>query len=201
MRKSTGGKMSEVNNNKRLEELYQELLAKKNEYYTLIKQLYRFPIQDYTVKSRTGNNLKLSDLFGRHEELILVHNMGKKCPWCTLWADGFNGIIHHLEERAAFVVSTPDEPEVMRRFARSRRWAFNMVSTLGSTLKKDIGFEDDKGDFHPGVSIIRKMGDGTLMHISKTPFGTGDDFCALWYFFDMLDIQNPDWNPQISCHK
>jgi len=182
----------------RIKELYKELTDRKNEYYSLIKKLYRFPVKDYELKSRTGHTLKLSDLFGRHDELILVHNMGKKCPWCTLWADGFNGIVHHLEERAAFAVSTPDEPEVMRRFGRSRRWAFNMVSTQGSTLKKDLGFEDDKGNYHPGVSIIRKMEDGTLMHISKTPFGPGDDFSALWYFFDMLDVPDPDWNPQIS---
>ncbi len=183
---------------KRLNELYHELLAKKDEYYQLVKQVYRFPMQDYCVKSRTGNPIRLSDLFGKHDELILVHNMGKFCPWCTLWADGFNGIIHHLEERAAFVVSTPDEPDVMRKFARSRRWAFNMVSTLGTTLKKDLGFEDENGNYHPGVSIIKKMEDGTLMHISKTPFGPGDDFCSLWYFFDMLDKANPDWNPQIN---
>ena len=183
---------------KRLQELYTELMERKEEYYNLIKKVYRFPIQDYTVKSRNGNSIKLSDLFGKHDELILVHNMGKKCPWCTLWADGFNGIIHHLEERAAFVVSTPDEPEVMGKFARSRRWAFNMVSTQGSTLKKDLGFEEDNGMYHPGVSIIKKMEDGTLMHISKTPFGPGDDFCSVWYFFDMLDKGDPDWNPQIS---
>lgn len=190
--------MSETNAEARLQELYKELLAKKDEYYKLIKQVYRFPIRDYEVKSRTGHPLKLSDLFGKHEELILVHNMGKKCPWCTLWADNYNGIVQHLEERAAFVVSTPDEPDVMRRFARSRGWTFNLVSTLGSTLKKDLGFEDDKGYYHPGVSVIRKMADGTLMHISKTPFGPGDDFCSLWYFFDMLDVPNPDWDPQIS---
>lgn len=183
---------------KRLHELYSELMERKEEYYNLIKKVYRFPIKDYEVKSRTGHPVKLSDLFGNHDELILVHNMGKKCPWCTMWADGFNGIIHHLEERAAFVVSTPDDPEVMRRFARSRRWAFNIVSTLGTTLKKDLGFEDDKGMYHPGVSVIKKMDDGTLMHISKTPFGPGDDFCAVWYFFDMLDKSEPNWNPQIN---
>jgi predicted dithiol-disulfide oxidoreductase (DUF899 family) len=182
----------------KLKALIPELMEKKAEYYRLVKELYRFPVQDYTLKSRTGHSLKLSDLFGTKEELILVHNMGKKCPWCTLWADGFNGIVHHLEERAAFVVSTPDSPEEMRRFARSRRWAFNIVSTQDTTLKKDLGFEDDQGNYHPGVSVIRKMPDGTLLHISKVPFGPGDDFCALWYFFDLLDKPDADWNPQIQ---
>jgi len=185
----------------RLQELYKELTDRKNEYYSLVKKLYRFPVLNYELKSRTGHSIKLSELFGNHDELILVHNMGKKCPWCTLWADNFNGIIHHLEERAAFVVSTPDEPEVMRRFARSRGWVFNMVSTLGSTLKKDLGFEDDKGCCHPGFSVIKKLEDGSLMHVSKTPFGPGDDFCSLWYFFEMLEKQDEEWNPQISYEK
>ena len=37
--------------------------------------------------------------------------MGRGCSYCTLWADGFNGLRHHFEDRAAFVVVSPDTPE------------------------------------------------------------------------------------------
>ena len=40
-------------------------------------------------------------------DLIVIHNMGASCPYCTLWADGFNGIYDHLADRAAFVALQP----------------------------------------------------------------------------------------------
>jgi predicted dithiol-disulfide oxidoreductase (DUF899 family) len=65
----------------------------------------------------TGS-VQLSDLFGEHEDLIVIHNMGVSCPYCTLWADGFNGLIRHLEDRAAFVMVSPDPPDIQKEFAK-----------------------------------------------------------------------------------
>src|SRR5947207_7569269 len=45
--------------------------------------------------------VRLSELFAGKADLILIHNMGTTCPNCTLWADGLNGIYHHLLDRAA----------------------------------------------------------------------------------------------------
>ena len=25
-----------------------------------------------------------------------------------------------------------------------------------------------------------------------------DDFCAVWYLFDLLAVENPDWTPQFT---
>src|SRR6185369_4761666 len=59
------------------------------------------PVADYELTGPDGAPVRLSALFGDRPDLILVHNMGRKCPMCTLWADGFNGIAHHLANRAA----------------------------------------------------------------------------------------------------
>jgi hypothetical protein len=32
-----------------------------------------------------------------------------------VWADGFNGIYEHLADRAAFVLATPNTPQVQAR--------------------------------------------------------------------------------------
>ena len=73
-------------------------------------------VEDYAFQTPAGT-VRLSQLFGDREHLIVIHNMGSSCPACTLWADGFNGIHHHLTSRAAFVVSSPDPPEKRPRRA------------------------------------------------------------------------------------
>ena len=77
-------------------------------------------VQDYVLKDWNNKNVKLSSLFGKNQDLILVHNMGTRCPYCTMWADGFNGVIDHLQDRTSFVVVSPDSPEVQKEFASSR---------------------------------------------------------------------------------
>ena len=84
-------------------------------------------VKDYEFATLDGG-IRLSQLFGTHEYLFVIHNMGTGCAYCTLWADGFNGILRHIENRAAFAISTPDEPAKQHQFKASRNWNFRMVS-------------------------------------------------------------------------
>ena len=77
-------------------------------------------VADYQLATLQGT-VRLSELFGGKADLILIHNMGTTCPNCTLWADGLNGIYHHLLDRAAVVVTSPDPPEVQQRFLSKSR--------------------------------------------------------------------------------
>ena len=58
--------------------------------------------------------------------------MGQGCRYCTLWADGFNGLLSHLESAMAVVLLSKDPPELQRRFANSRGWRFALVSGANS---------------------------------------------------------------------
>ena len=79
------------------------------------------PVEDYALIG-PGGPVKLSALFDGHCDLIIVHNMGRRCPYCTMWADGYNGLRPHLENRAAFAVVSPDSLKVQQAFAQSRGW-------------------------------------------------------------------------------
>ncbi len=61
-------------------------------------------VGDYTFATRDGP-VRLSQLFGDKASLFVIHNMGASCPYCTLWADGFNGLLPHIENHAAFAVA------------------------------------------------------------------------------------------------
>jgi predicted dithiol-disulfide oxidoreductase (DUF899 family) len=141
-------------------------------------------VQDYEFTNTEGT-VRLSELFGQHEDLILIHNMGVSCSYCTLWADGYNGLHPHVVTRTGFAVSSPDRPTVQNKFAASRGWKFPMVSHAGSTFATDMGYVSTKGGWMPGVSVFRREGN-TLLRVSDTGFSPGDDFCTLWHFFDLL---------------
>ena len=154
-------------------------------------------IEDYEFTTTTGT-ARLSQLFGDCDELILIHNMGSGCVYCTLWADGFNGLIDHLEDRAAFVLTSPDSPDHQRDFAASRGWRFRMVSHEDTSFAADMGYYIEEGEypgFHPGVSVFRKDGD-RLLRLSDTSLGPNDDFCAAWHLYNLFPEGPDGWEPK-----
>ncbi|MDB5395703.1 MAG: hypothetical protein JWM91_3209 [Rhodospirillales bacterium] len=152
-------------------------------------------VQDYRFQVM-GGQIALSKLFGDKQELFLIHNMGTGCNSCTLWADGFNGILQHLENRAAFVVSSPDDPQTQEAFKASRGWRFRMVSHQGTHFAQDMGYAHD-GRWHPGVSVFRRT-ERKIYRVSDATFRPGDDFCTAWHFFDLLTDGADDWRPKAS---
>jgi predicted dithiol-disulfide oxidoreductase (DUF899 family) len=148
-------------------------------------------VPDYVFANANGA-VQLSELFADKQDLIVIHNMGASCPHCTLWADGFNGIYNHLANRAAFVVSSPDTPDIQSKFAASRGWRFPMVSHRDTTFATDMGYGSAEGGWLPGVSVFRREGSRNL-RVADSGFASGDDFCSLWHIFDLLPGGAGDW--------
>lgn len=155
-------------------------------------------VSDYILQTSSGKKIRLSQLFGRKKELILIHNMGASCPYCTLWADGFNGILPHLQNRAAFVVESPDRPKTQTAFKKRRGWKFDMVSSHGTSFRFDIGYADEKdAGYWPGVSTFVKKG-GKIYRHADSVFGPGDNYCAAWDLFDLLPGKGTDWEAKFK---
>ena len=96
-----------------------EIAALREKMRLLQQQVEPQEVENYRLATSNGP-VRLAELFGAHERLFVIHNMGTGCPQCTMWADGFNGVLPHLENHAAFVVSSPDDPAVQRAFAAER---------------------------------------------------------------------------------
>ena len=157
-------------------------------------------VADYAFRGPLGETLTLSQAFGDRDELIVVHNMGRTCPYCTLWADGFNGLQKHLEDRAAFLLESPDAPAVQRRFANDRGWKFRMVSSAGTPFKADMGFADEDGDPIPGLSAFRRDEKGQIFRVAHSRLGPGDNFCVAWDLMDLLP-GGAEWQPKFHYFK
>ncbi|TFB19515.1 DUF899 domain-containing protein [Filobacillus milosensis] len=188
--------MADVTVMERIHELELDLIAKKKELAELRKQVDPIVIENYELLDGNGKKVKVDELFQGYDTLIVIQNMGKSCNYCTLWADEINGILHHLESIAPVVFASSDEPKVVSEFADSRNWKFDLISTHGSEFKQALGFETKPGSPQPGVSILKKKGDGTIYQYSSSPFGPGDDFCGMWGFVDLLPESQQDWAPK-----
>jgi predicted dithiol-disulfide oxidoreductase (DUF899 family) len=187
--------MSYRETSQRLAQYRAEIAALRRNMRALQQTLEPEEVQDYGFAT-AGGPLRLSQLFGDKDDLFVIHNMGRSCPACTLWADGFNGVLPHLESRAGFVLSSPDSAEVQRDFAASRGWRMRMVSHQGTSFAADMGYHRD-GRYFPGVSVFRRKG-GKLLRVADTGFQPGDDFCALWHFLDLLPEGDGGWRPRFA---
>ncbi len=170
-----------------------ELRAKMREVQASIEPE---PVRDYEFATPEGM-VQLSDLFGDKRDLIVILNMGTGCVACTLWADGYNGLYPHISDRAAFVVSSPDLPDVQQRFSAGRGWRFPMASHAGTTFAADMGYRSESGGYLPGVSVFQRDG-VRIVRVADTGLRPGDDFCALWHFLDMLPEGVAGWRPRYS---
>lgn len=178
--------------------LEEKIRKEKKELASLRRKLAPQEVSDYVFKAHDGSEIKLSEMFGPHKDLIMVHNMGKGCPYCTLWADGFVGFTKHLENRGAFVVISKDPFDIQRDFYQSRGWNFRMYSSHGTTFNRDVKFENEKGGQAPGVSAFYKDDSGRIFRTAYTYFGPGDDFCAVWPMLDLLKDGPSGWEPKYS---
>ncbi|MEE9552765.1 MAG: DUF899 family protein [candidate division Zixibacteria bacterium] len=182
----------------RIEKLENDILKARKELTGLKRDLPKEDVSEYTFMDLDGARVDLSDLFGNHDELIVIHNMGKRCAYCTLWADGFNGILGHLENRAAFVVISPDDPATQKSFAESRGWKFRILSGKESKFTKDMGFEHDDGKYMPGFSTFHKDSDGRIFRTAYDYFGPGDPYCGIWHMFELLPNGVNGWQPKFQ---
>ncbi|HMQ70231.1 MAG TPA: DUF899 family protein [Ignavibacteria bacterium] len=174
---------------KEIQEIDKQIETIRKKRIELNSRLAEMSVKDYILKDRNGKDVKLSEMFGAGKNLILVHNMGKGCSYCTMWADGFKDTYKEIAKKVPFVLVSPDSPEVHKEFAESRGWDYPTYSAAGTDFIFDMGYDfikDGKHNYWPGVSVFEKDDDGKIKRIAKDYFGPGDFYCNIWHFLDLL---------------
>lgn len=177
-----------------VETIWKEISDLREEITSLRKATLNKQVDDFTLTDLSGNPVRLSQLFGDKSDLIVVHNMGRACNYCTLWADGFRGYTKHLLERTAFVLCSADDWQTAKAHSEARGWNFPVVSGAGSDFAERMGYKVD-GHYWPGATSFYKDSEGNIFRSSNTLYGPGDDFCAVWPFFDLLKDGPNGWEP------
>lgn len=182
----------------RVREIEERIEALKRELTEARRAVQRETVDDHVLHRTDGAEVRLSELFGDRRDLLVVHNMGKSCPYCTLWADGFVSHYRHYANRCAFVLCSGDDWQTAAEFASSRGWNFPVVSGSNSVFAREMGFQTEKGEWWPGVSAFHLEDDGSITRTGWSHFGPGDDYCPVWPMFDLLENGADGWEPKYT---
>ncbi len=91
-----------------------------------------------------GGSASLADLFGGRSQLLVYHFMfgpdyTAGCPSCSAIADGFNGVVAHLENHdVAFSAVSRAPLAKLQAYKRRMGWTFPWASSLGGDFNSDF---------------------------------------------------------------
>jgi len=187
--------MRKVDPQSEIEKTEQEIATLVAKLETLRKDSVPQPVKNYEFKTLTGK-VSLLELFGDKDILFVVHNMGQGCRYCTLWADGINGFLPHLEDKFSLVLVSKDDPETQRRFALSRGWRFRMASHGGKDYIIDQSVRPGEKNM-PGLSVYTRKGE-EIYRKNASAFGPGDLFCSHWHLLSLAGVGLEDWTAQYN---
>lgn len=99
--------------------------------------------KDYRFETDEGS-VSLTDLFRGRSQLLVYHFMfgpdyAAGCPSCSSIADGFNGVVVHLENHdVAFSAVSRAPLEKLQAFKRQMGWSFPWASSFNSDFNHDF---------------------------------------------------------------
>jgi len=176
-------------------ELEQQIFELTGKLHELQKTNPGKEVPNYTFATQSGETTLL-DLFGNQDRLLVIHNMGQGCRYCTLWADGFNGFVPHLESAMATVLVSKDPPDVQRRFANARGWRFRLASHGGGDYITEQSVAEGSSNM-PGAVVYERDGD-KITRKNSSIFGPGDSYCSMWSLLGLAGLGEADWTPQYA---
>jgi predicted dithiol-disulfide oxidoreductase (DUF899 family) len=192
------------------------LLAKEKEFTRLRDELsqsrrdlpWEPVIKEYVFEGANGKE-SLSDLFAGRSQLIVYHVMfgpdwKAGCPSCSFWADNFNGIIVHLNQRDVNMVAISRAPySKLAAYQERLGWTFKWLSSGGTSFNFDYQAsftpeelaskkalynyvqQDPESSEREGVDVFHKDGSGEIFHTYGT-YARGIDITNTAYNY--LDL-------------
>jgi predicted dithiol-disulfide oxidoreductase (DUF899 family) len=178
------------------------------------------PVEDYVfdegprdlARDAPVTPVRLSELFKRQDSaLILYHFMygaaqEKPCPSCSMWVDGWNATLRHIDRRTNLAIVAQAPIGDMRAWARQRGWTgLRFLSSAGSTFKTDFGSQADDGSQVPVITVFTKDADGSPRHfytggarLADGIWGGVDQLSPVWNLFDLTPEGRGDWYPSLE---
>ncbi len=175
-------------------ELEMQLYELTNKLNSLKRKTEGTEVPNYTFDTLQGAT-SLLDCFGDKEKLLVIHNMGQGCRYCTLWGDEINGVLAHLESAMSVLLVSKDSPELQRKFANARGWRFRLASHGGGQYIDEQGLQG--GGNMPGAVVYDKQGD-KILRKNTAVFGPGDLYCSAWNLLGLGGFTEEEWTPQFN---
>ena len=169
----------------------------------------------YHFLDENGKELKLADLFGRHDTLFTYFWMygpqrERPCPMCTNWLGAVNGNAADIKQRVALKILGRSPVDRQLAFATERGWRdLDFVQTVGDDYARDLGLINADGSENPALCVFKRDADqvrlfwasGMRMEMADPGQDPRDapDIASLWSILDLTPGGRPaDWYPALS---
>jgi len=162
--------------------------------------------KDYVFQTRDGRET-LADLFASRGQLIVYHFMfgpdwDGGCKSCSFWADNFNGIVCHLNQRDVSMVAISRAPLAkLEAFRKRLGWTFKWASSAANDFNFDyhVSFkpeqagqamynfakDDGSNEELPGISVFLKDG-GSIFHTYSCYSRGLDMMNTAYHYLDLV---------------
>jgi len=164
--------------------------------------------KDY-VFDGPGGKQSLADLFDGRSQLIVYHFMfgpdwNAGCPHCSHWADSFNPVIVHLNQRNVSMVAISRAPLANLEAYRKRMgWTYKWLSSNGTDFNFDfrVSFtpqemqankavynfveQEPHASEREGLSVFIKDASGAIFHTYSTYARGIDLMCTDYNYLDL----------------
>jgi predicted dithiol-disulfide oxidoreductase (DUF899 family) len=165
--------------------------------------------QSYAFENSQGTHT-LAELFADRSQLIVYHFMflpewDAGCPHCSFWADNFDGITVHLNQRDVSFAAISRAPyQKLAAYKARMGWTFEWLSSSGSDFNYDFGVsftpqqladqtavynyrrQDPGIADREGVSVFYRDTDGSVFH-TYSAFARGIDMLnGAYHFLDLV---------------
>ena len=193
-----------------------QLLAKEKDFTRLRDQLseqrrnlpWEAVTMEYVFEGPDGKQ-SLADVFDGRSQLIVYHfmfhpDLDAGCPHCSHWADNFNSIIVHLNQRDVTMVAVSRAPySKLAAYERRMGWTFKWLSSFSSDFNVDyhvsftpeevaakqafynFAVENPRALEREGISVFYKDSNGRLFH-TYSAYARGIDMMNVDYQY--LDL-------------
>jgi len=122
------------------------------------------------------------------------------CPMCSLWIDGFNGVVPHVTQRANFVIASRAPVDKLQGWGEHREWnRLRLLSDDGPAFARAIDAEDAEGNPDSTIVVFAKDGDAVRHVYTAHPMledrERGIDLLyPVWHLFDLMPSGRGDWS-------
>ena len=165
--------------------------------------------KDYAFDGPDGTQ-SLAELFDGRSQLVVYHFMfapeaDVPCKSCSFWADNFNGIVAHLNQRDVTFVAVSRAPLAkLRAFAKRLGWTFKWLSSGGSDFNYDFNVSFRPDDLAggtavynygptgmrmadlPGISVFFKDDSGAVFHTYSCYARGLDMMNTAYHYLDLV---------------
>ena len=194
-----------------------ELLRKEKEFTRLRDELseqrralpWERVDKEYAFEGPKGKE-SLAQLFEGRSQLVVYHFMFAPdaevpCKSCSFWADNFNGIVAHLNQRDVTLVAISRAPlEKLQAFGKRMGWGFKWLSSDGNDFNYDYGVSFRPGEAAkgaarynyrptqttmadlPGISVFTRDAEGQVFHTYSCYARGLDMMNTAYHYLDLV---------------